>query len=136
MYQLGKIFLPSISLHLSLSLSSPLPLSPSLSISISLSLSSSLPPLSLPQPSLYVAHLVGHEGAGSLLSFLKSKHWCNTLLAGPELGAKGFMFFSVTMDLTEEGMGRYLIGVIMPHMYMYNMYMYMQGSSVCPHKIT
>ena len=87
-----------------------------LSLSLSLSLLPTLPlssPLSLlPQPSLYIAHLVGHEGAGSLLSFLKSKHWCNTLLAGPELGAKGFMFFSVTMDLTEEGMGMYYIYIM------------------------
>ena len=88
-------------------------------LSLSLSLSSPpcpslFPSLSslLPQPSLYIAHLVGHEGAGSLLSFLKSKHWCNTLLAGPELGAKGFMFFSVTMDLTEEGMGMYYIYIM------------------------
>ena len=31
--------------------------------------------------------------------------WCNTLVAGPSSGAKGYMFFSVTMDLTEEGEG-------------------------------
>jgi len=54
-------------------------------------------------PTLYVAHLIGHEGPGSLLSYLKSKGWCNTLSAGPSAGAKGYMFFSVAMDLTEEG---------------------------------
>ena len=31
--------------------------------------------------------------------------WCNMLSAGPSAGAKGYMFFSVAMDLTEEGEG-------------------------------
>ena len=31
--------------------------------------------------------------------------WCNTLVAGPSLGAKGFMFFDIGVTLTEEGEG-------------------------------
>lgn len=55
---------------------------------------------------MYVAHLIGHEGKGSLLSLLRARGWCNDLLAGPSMGAKGFMFFIVTVDLTENGEGK------------------------------
>ena len=61
------------------------------------------------QPSSYVAHLIGHEGAGSLLSYLRAKGWCNLLEAGPLNGAKGFMFFDVNVDLTEEGEGLWCV---------------------------
>ena len=61
--------------------------------------------LSSLQPTNYVAHLIGHEGKGSLLSLLREKGWCNKLLAGPTAGAKGFMFFIVEVDLTEKGEG-------------------------------
>ena len=54
---------------------------------------------------MYVAHLIGHEGKGSLLSLLRDRGWCSTLNAGPSLGAKGFMFFMVNVDLTEDGEG-------------------------------
>ncbi|KAL5471496.1 hypothetical protein EMCRGX_G029619 [Ephydatia muelleri] len=54
-------------------------------------------------PLFYVAHLLGHEGQGSILSYLKMKGWCNSLVAGPSDGAKGFAFFIVNMELTEEG---------------------------------
>ncbi|CAL7937409.1 unnamed protein product [Xylocopa violacea] len=54
-------------------------------------------------PARYVAHLLGHEGEGSLLSSLKAKGWCNSLGAGKRLGARGFSFFVVFVDLTEEG---------------------------------
>ncbi|KAG1681085.1 Insulin-degrading enzyme [Nymphon striatum] len=43
-------------------------------------------------PGYYLAHLIGHEGPGSLLSELKSLS-----------GAKGFGFFILKSDLTEEG---------------------------------
>ncbi|KOC58791.1 Insulin-degrading enzyme, partial [Habropoda laboriosa] len=54
-------------------------------------------------PTYYIAHLLGHEGEGSLLSSLKAKGWCNSLEAGKQLGARGFSFFVVFVDLTEEG---------------------------------
>jgi len=47
--------------------------------------------------------LLGHEGEGSLLSALKARSWCNSLLSGKRPGARGFNFFSVLVDLTEEG---------------------------------
>lgn len=55
-------------------------------------------------PSIYISHLVGHEGPGGLLSALKAKGWCNNLVAGSRTGAKGFAFFNINVDLTEEGM--------------------------------
>ncbi|XP_054168721.1 insulin-degrading enzyme-like [Oppia nitens] len=55
------------------------------------------------QPGHYVAHLLGHEGPGSLLSELKSRGWCTILNGYDRRGAKGFGFFNVSVDLTEEG---------------------------------
>ena len=51
----------------------------------------------------YLSHLIGHEGKGSLLSELKARKWCNSLVAGQKSGAKGFAFFEVGVDLTVEG---------------------------------
>lgn len=47
---------------------------------------------------------MGHEGQGSLLSALKERGWCNTLVAGARSPARGFAFFNVTVDLTIEGL--------------------------------
>ncbi len=33
--------------------------------------------------------------------------WVNTLVGGQKGGAKGFMFFTVTVDLSEEGIGTF-----------------------------
>ncbi|KAL0124001.1 hypothetical protein PUN28_006072 [Cardiocondyla obscurior] len=54
-------------------------------------------------PAHYVSHLLGHEGKGSLLSALKARGWCNSLVSGKRSGARGFNFFNVIVDLTEEG---------------------------------
>ncbi|XP_041369113.1 insulin-degrading enzyme-like [Gigantopelta aegis] len=54
-------------------------------------------------PGHYLGHLIGHEGPGSLLSELKNKGWVNTLVGGYQNGAKGFGFFILNVDLTEEG---------------------------------
>ncbi len=48
-------------------------------------------------------HLLGHEGPGSLLSELKRRGWVNALVGGPREGAIGFAFFTVDVDLSEEG---------------------------------
>lgn len=34
------------------------------------------------QPSRYISHLIGHEGPGSIMSYVKSKGWANGLSAG------------------------------------------------------
>jgi len=54
-------------------------------------------------PGSYLGHLIGHEGPGSLLSELKNRGWVNTLVGGQKSGSKGFGFFVVNVDLTEEG---------------------------------
>ena len=43
------------------------------------------------------------SGPGSLLSELKSRGWVNTLVGGQKSGSKGFGFFVVNVDLTQEG---------------------------------
>ena len=58
------------------------------------------------KPVAYLSHLVGHEGAGSLLSQLKSLGYVNNLVAGLKTGSKGFDFFIVDVDLTETGIGK------------------------------
>lgn len=55
-------------------------------------------------PGSYLGHLIGHEGPGSLLSELKHRGWVNTLVGGQRSGSKGFGFFVVNVDLTEEGL--------------------------------
>merc|ERR1719245_643363 len=54
-------------------------------------------------PGSYLGHLIGHEGPGSLLSELKARGWVNNLVGGQKSGSKGFGFFVVNVDLTEEG---------------------------------
>ncbi|XP_045505756.1 insulin-degrading enzyme [Colias croceus] len=54
-------------------------------------------------PGHYLSHLLGHEGPGSLLAELKARGWCNSLVGGTRLGARGFGFFGVQVDLTEDG---------------------------------
>lgn len=51
-----------------------------------------------------MSHLIGHEGKGSILSELKRRGWCNNLLAGHTTSARGFGFFDITVDLTQEGL--------------------------------
>lgn len=63
-----------------------------------------LTPLYKSNPAHYLGHLIGHEGPGSLLSELKKRGWVNQLSAGENNGAKGFMFFMLDADLTEEGL--------------------------------
>ncbi|XP_045464651.1 insulin-degrading enzyme [Harmonia axyridis] len=55
-------------------------------------------------PIHYTSHLMGHEGPGSILSALKSRGWSNSLVAGARPTPRGFGFFTIAVDLTEEGM--------------------------------
>ncbi|THG99965.1 hypothetical protein EW026_g2491 [Hermanssonia centrifuga] len=59
------------------------------------------------QPGNFVAHFVGHEGPGSLHSYLKNKGWVTELSSGPQPLARGFAMFKVTMHLTNEGFSHY-----------------------------
>ena len=68
-------------------------------------------------PAHYLSHLIGHEGEGSLLSELKNKGWCNSLYAGSRREVRGFQFFNITVDLSEEGGEK--IQEILQHTYQY-----------------
>ncbi|KAK4058930.1 metalloprotease [Microbotryomycetes sp. JL221] len=56
------------------------------------------------KPGSFLSHFIGHEGEGSILSFLKNKGWANSMSAGSGNGANGFSFFRVHVDLTKEGL--------------------------------
>lgn len=59
------------------------------------------------QPTNYMTHFIGHEGKGSILSYLKKQGWSNYLRAGMSHGAAGFDFFKVTVDLTPDGLSEF-----------------------------
>lgn len=48
--------------------------------------------------------LLGHEGTGSLLSFLKGKGWVNALGASDNANLSDFITFEVTVELTNKGL--------------------------------
>ncbi|POR34837.1 Putative zinc protease, partial [Tolypocladium paradoxum] len=60
------------------------------------------------QPSRYISHLIGHEGPGSIMSYIKSKGWANSLSAGAYPVCPGTPgIFDVSIRLTEEGLKNY-----------------------------
>ncbi|QDS69094.1 hypothetical protein FKW77_010166 [Venturia effusa] len=59
------------------------------------------------QPSRYLSHLIGHEGPGSILAYLKNKGWASSLGAGASPICPGSSFFSITVRPTEEGLKQY-----------------------------
>ncbi|TFK42449.1 Metalloenzyme, LuxS/M16 peptidase-like protein [Crucibulum laeve] len=61
------------------------------------------PPFWRHKPGNFLSHFVGHEGPGSLHSYLKNKGWVTTLSSGPQNLARGFGMFKVTIHLTQEG---------------------------------
>ncbi|TYZ68896.1 hypothetical protein PybrP1_010965 [[Pythium] brassicae (nom. inval.)] len=72
----------------------------------SIALAWPLPPLHyefLAKPSKVLSHLLGHEGRGSLLSFLKAQEWANGLSAGLTRDHEDWSLFSVTVDATDAG---------------------------------
>ncbi|CAP68693.1 uncharacterized protein PODANS_7_6640 [Podospora anserina S mat+] len=60
------------------------------------------------QPGGYISHLIGHEGPGSIMSYVKSKGWANGLGAGPSNICPGSPdLFDIGITLTEEGLKNY-----------------------------
>ncbi len=53
----------------------------------------------------YISHLLGHEGPGSLFDVLKNKGWVESLKAGVEFMDPVQGSFSVSMNLTQNGLG-------------------------------
>lgn len=58
-------------------------------------------------PLSYLGNLLGHEGAGSVLSQLKAEGLAEELGAGPALGWRGGSLFSVSISLTQKGVVEY-----------------------------
>lgn len=58
-------------------------------------------------PSQYAAHLIGHEGEGSILSLLKTRGWAQSLSAGASGGYTGYDFFRISVELTTLGVTHY-----------------------------
>lgn len=59
------------------------------------------------KPLQYIGNLLGHEGKGSLFSFLNEAGWVERLSAGQIISGKDQGAFSVTMNLTPEGRKNY-----------------------------
>ncbi|MFK7831514.1 MAG: insulinase family protein [Congregibacter sp.] len=59
------------------------------------------------KPMSYISNLVGHEGAGSLLSHLKTSGLADGLSSGTGLSWRGGAMFSVSISLTEQGVADY-----------------------------
>lgn len=55
------------------------------------------------QPSQYISHLIGHEGPGSIIAYIKSRGWANRLSAGASPVCAGSpSIFHCQIRLTEE----------------------------------
>ncbi|KAH7187491.1 Metalloenzyme, LuxS/M16 peptidase-like protein [Fusarium oxysporum] len=70
------------------------------------------------QPSRYISHLIGHEGPGSIMSYIRSKGWANGLNAGAYPmcpGTPGILDMQVC--LTEDGLKNYpeIIEIFFPY---------------------
>lgn len=59
------------------------------------------------QPGRYISHLIGHEGPGSILAYIKAKGWANSLTSGPVPQCPGTSFFTIGIKLTQSGLKNY-----------------------------
>ncbi len=55
------------------------------------------------KPLTYLSHLIGYEGKGSLLSYLKRQGWITALSAGGGINGANFRDFQVNFALTPKG---------------------------------
>ena len=59
------------------------------------------------KPHQYVSWIVGHEGKGSLISYLRKKMWCLDIFSGNAEGgfehSSMYALFSLALILTDEG---------------------------------
>lgn len=56
------------------------------------------------KPDLYISHVLGHEGKGTLAAILKKKCWASEVYVGPARTMQFDSFFEVKVELTEEGL--------------------------------
>jgi insulysin len=59
------------------------------------------------QPSRFLGHLLGHEGPGSILAYVKEKGWANGLSCGYYPLCPGTAFFDIEIRLTPDGLLHY-----------------------------
>lgn len=58
-------------------------------------------------PSRYLAHLIGNEGPGSVLAYLKGQGLMDSLFAGSSIHCPGTSIFYIDTQLTRKGMQQY-----------------------------
>ena len=56
------------------------------------------------KPLNYISHLIGDEGEGSLLAYLKHNDWALNLIAGSGIEGDRFKDFNVSFQLTQKGL--------------------------------
>lgn len=56
------------------------------------------------KPATYIAHLLGHEGEGSLLALLRQRGWATSLWTGLSTSNRDEALFSVGIELTRAGL--------------------------------
>ena len=56
------------------------------------------------KPGSYMARIIGHEGPGSLHSYLKERGWITSLSAGVQDLARGIATFKITLYLSQNGL--------------------------------
>lgn len=61
------------------------------------------PPQWIYKPGSFLSHFLGHEGPGSMHSYLKKKGWITGLSAGPYNMGREIGNFKITITLTEDG---------------------------------
>lgn len=59
------------------------------------------------QPARYLSHLIGHEGPGSILAYIKAKGWAVGLSAGYRNVCPGSALFVTSVSLTPKGLEQY-----------------------------
>ena len=64
-------------------------------------------PLYLTKPLRLLSHCVGHEGPGSILSYLKKQGWGTELSAGTGTQSQYFSLFEISIKLSEDGVPHY-----------------------------
>ncbi|MBR9727473.1 insulinase family protein [Shewanella intestini] len=56
------------------------------------------------KPLTFISHLLGNEGPGSLLAYLKEQNWANNLSAGGGVNGYNFKDYTINIQLTERGL--------------------------------
>lgn len=60
------------------------------------------------KPLDYISHLLGDEGEGSLLAYLKGRNWVTNLIAGSGIEGDDYKDFNVSFQLTGDGLNHRL----------------------------